>query len=166
MREVYDSGTATDNHYAVSTAGWSLVYAKRSSGTWSSTTLDSSSTAPSGTVDCLQGNLCWALRELGCDVISLPAEVDLPDSVFVEDVALVFDEYDAGRPDVMGGRNSLTLAEGMTGLELNISVNVGEEGKLFHPLAYTKTFAMIGATLLAVTVVPALCTFLLATASG
>ncbi len=37
---------------------------------------------------------------------------------------------------------------------------VGEEGKLFHPLAYAKTFAMIGATLLAVMVVPALCTFL------
>jgi len=37
---------------------------------------------------------------------------------------------------------------------------VGQEGKLFHPLAYTKTFAMIGATLLAVTIVPALCTFL------
>jgi Cu(I)/Ag(I) efflux system membrane protein CusA/SilA len=37
---------------------------------------------------------------------------------------------------------------------------VGEEGKLFRPLAFTKTFAMIGATLLAVTLVPALCTFL------
>jgi copper/silver efflux system protein len=34
---------------------------------------------------------------------------------------------------------------------------VGEEGKLFRPLAYTKAFAMIGGTLLAVTVVPALC---------
>jgi dimethylargininase len=33
-----------------------------------------------------------ALRALGCDVISLPPEPDLPDSVFVEDVALVFDE--------------------------------------------------------------------------
>jgi dimethylargininase len=33
-----------------------------------------------------------ALRELGCEVISLPVEPDLPDSVFVEDVALVFDE--------------------------------------------------------------------------
>ena len=37
---------------------------------------------------------------------------------------------------------------------------IGQEGKLFHPLAFTKTFAMVGATLLAVTVVPALCTFL------
>ncbi|MCX5654001.1 MAG: CusA/CzcA family heavy metal efflux RND transporter [Planctomycetota bacterium] len=37
---------------------------------------------------------------------------------------------------------------------------VGEERKLFHPLAYAKTFAMIGATLLAVTVVPVLCSIL------
>ena len=36
----------------------------------------------------------------------------------------------------------------------------GQEGKLFHPLAFTKTFAMIGATLLAVTVVPVLCALL------
>jgi Cu(I)/Ag(I) efflux system membrane protein CusA/SilA len=33
----------------------------------------------------------------------------------------------------------------------------GQEGKLFHPLAFTKTFAMAGSTLLAVTLVPALC---------
>jgi Cu(I)/Ag(I) efflux system membrane protein CusA/SilA len=32
----------------------------------------------------------------------------------------------------------------------------GEAGKLFHPLAFTKTFAMSGATLLAVTLVPVL----------
>ena len=37
----------------------------------------------------------------------------------------------------------------------------GREGKLFHPLAYTKTFAMIAATIIAVTLVPVLCTFLL-----
>jgi Cu(I)/Ag(I) efflux system membrane protein CusA/SilA len=37
----------------------------------------------------------------------------------------------------------------------------GEEGKLFHPLAFTKTFAMLGATIIAVTLVPVLCTFLL-----
>ena len=37
---------------------------------------------------------------------------------------------------------------------------VGEEGKLFRPLAFTKAFAMIGGALLAVTIVPALCTFL------
>jgi Cu(I)/Ag(I) efflux system membrane protein CusA/SilA len=37
----------------------------------------------------------------------------------------------------------------------------GQEGKLFHPLAFTKTFAMLGATIIAVTLVPALCTLLL-----
>ncbi len=37
----------------------------------------------------------------------------------------------------------------------------GQEGKLFHPLAYTKTFALIGATLLAVTAVPVFCTLLI-----
>src|SRR5438445_3265679 len=33
----------------------------------------------------------------------------------------------------------------------------GQEGKLFHPLVYTKTFSMIGATILSVTLVPVLC---------
>lgn len=37
----------------------------------------------------------------------------------------------------------------------------GMEGKMFHPLAFTKTFAMIGSTLLAVTLVPVLCTLLI-----
>jgi len=36
----------------------------------------------------------------------------------------------------------------------------GQEGKLFHPLAYTKTFAMVAATILAVTIVPVLCSWL------
>src|SRR5438132_3472740 len=30
----------------------------------------------------------------------------------------------------------------------------GQEGKLFHPLAFTKTFAMVGATIIAVTLIP------------
>jgi Cu(I)/Ag(I) efflux system membrane protein CusA/SilA len=37
----------------------------------------------------------------------------------------------------------------------------GQEGKLFHPLAFTKTFAMAGATILSVTLVPVLCTMLI-----
>ena len=36
----------------------------------------------------------------------------------------------------------------------------GQEGKLFHPLAFTKTFAMIGSTIFAVTLVPVLCSLL------
>src|SRR5437667_7534143 len=37
----------------------------------------------------------------------------------------------------------------------------GMEGKMFHPLAFTKTFAMVCSTLIAVTLVPVLCTFLI-----
>jgi Cu(I)/Ag(I) efflux system membrane protein CusA/SilA len=36
----------------------------------------------------------------------------------------------------------------------------GQEGRLFHPLAFTKTFAMAAATLLSVTLVPVLCSVL------
>src|SRR5215203_2549320 len=38
----------------------------------------------------------------------------------------------------------------------------GQEGKLFHPLAFTKTFAVLAATVISVTLVPVLCTLLLA----
>src|SRR5216117_1462763 len=37
----------------------------------------------------------------------------------------------------------------------------GQEGKLFHPLAFTKTFSMVGATILSVTLVPVLCSLLI-----
>jgi len=37
----------------------------------------------------------------------------------------------------------------------------GQEGKLFHPLAFTKTFAMMASTMVAVTLVPVLCTLLI-----
>ncbi len=37
----------------------------------------------------------------------------------------------------------------------------GREGKLFHPLAFTKTFAMVGASVIAITLVPVLCSLLL-----
>ena len=42
---------------------------------------------------------------------------------------------------------------------LPVFLLTGREGKLFTPLAYTKTFAMIGASLLAITLVPVLMTF-------
>ncbi len=35
-----------------------------------------SASAPSGTADCLQGNMCWSLLELGCDDPRLPAAFD------------------------------------------------------------------------------------------
>ena len=34
----------------------------------------------------------------------------------------------------------------------------GMEGKMFHPLAFTKSFALLAAAVLAITLVPALCT--------
>jgi len=37
----------------------------------------------------------------------------------------------------------------------------GQEGKLFHPLAYTKTFAMIATAFMAITLVPVLCSYFL-----
>jgi Cu(I)/Ag(I) efflux system membrane protein CusA/SilA len=37
----------------------------------------------------------------------------------------------------------------------------GREGKLFHPLAFTKTFAMVAATIIAISLVPVLCSYLL-----
>ena len=36
----------------------------------------------------------------------------------------------------------------------------GQEGKLFHPLAYTKSFALLGAVIMAITAVPVFCTIL------
>ncbi|MHB0968157.1 MAG: efflux RND transporter permease subunit [Thermoanaerobaculia bacterium] len=42
---------------------------------------------------------------------------------------------------------------------LPVFMLTGQEGKMFKPLAYTKTFAMIGASLLAITLVPVLMTF-------
>jgi Cu(I)/Ag(I) efflux system membrane protein CusA/SilA len=37
----------------------------------------------------------------------------------------------------------------------------GQEGKLFHPLAFTKSFAVLAATIISVTLVPVLCSLLL-----
>jgi hypothetical protein len=53
---------------------------------------------PSGTADCLQGNLCWALVELGCDDRRLDAAFEwLARSVTGEGVAPVTDKQAATR---------------------------------------------------------------------
>jgi Cu(I)/Ag(I) efflux system membrane protein CusA/SilA len=44
---------------------------------------------------------------------------------------------------------------------LPVFLLTGREGKLFTPLAYTKTFAMVGASVLAITLVPVLMTWLM-----
>lgn len=54
--------------------------------------------APSGTADCLQGNLCWALLELGCDDPRLDCAFDwMARSVTGEGVALMQDRHAAVR---------------------------------------------------------------------
>jgi len=54
--------------------------------------------APSGTADCLQGNLCWALLELGCDDPRLEAAFDwMARSVTGEGVARMTDKQAAVR---------------------------------------------------------------------
>jgi Cu(I)/Ag(I) efflux system membrane protein CusA/SilA len=97
--------------------------------------------------------------------------------VMTENVIRHCERLEAGR----GGRTRLTPAETWAAAReaalqvgrpiwfamaiiilafLPVFLLTGEEGKLFHPLAYTKTFAMLGASLLAVTMVPVLCTLL------
>jgi hypothetical protein len=54
--------------------------------------------APAGTADCLQGNLCWALLELGCDDPRLEAAFDwMARSVTGEGVAPATDKQAAVR---------------------------------------------------------------------
>ena len=58
----------------------------------------SASGAPSGTADCLQGNLCWALAELGCDDVRLESAFEwMARSVTGEGVAPVQDKQAAVR---------------------------------------------------------------------
>jgi hypothetical protein len=81
----------------------------------------STSGSPSGTADCLQGNLCWALLELGCADPRLDAAFDwLARSVTGEGIAPITDReapirYYAGKCGptfVCGSNNKLPCAWG------------------------------------------------------
>ncbi|MEP6898379.1 MAG: hypothetical protein ABI870_07595, partial [Rhodanobacter sp.] len=64
-----------------------------------------------------------ALEVLGCRVLTLPAEPDLPDSVFVEDVAIVLDELAVmTRPGALSRRSEVA--------------SVAEALKAHRPLAF------------------------------
>jgi hypothetical protein len=64
-------GASVDQDVRISRAcGYVLEHALTSSGQFST------SGTPSGTVDCLQGNLCWALLELGCEDARLELAFD------------------------------------------------------------------------------------------
>ena len=59
-----------------------------------------------------------ALESLGCEVVCLPEQPDLPDSVFVEDIAVVFDELAVlMRPGATSRHPELTsIASALAGL--------------------------------------------------
>jgi len=86
--------------------------------------------APSGTVDCLQGNLCWALLELGCQDPRLEQAYEwMARTVTGEGLAPLEDKkaalrYYAGKcaPDfACGANNSLPCAWGATKVMLAFS---------------------------------------------
>ncbi len=92
-----------------------LDHALTAGGQWSA------SGAPSGTADCLQGNLCWALVELGCDDPRLEAAFEwMARSVTGEGIAPAEDRhapvrYYAGKCGPMfacGSNNKLPCAWG------------------------------------------------------
>ena len=83
-------------------------------------------------------------------------------------------EQERGRPLTAGERFEVVLAAAtQVGRPIFFAMAIiicafvpvfwltGQEGRLFHPLAFAKTFAMFGAAALSVTLVPALCTLLM-----
>ena len=83
-------------------------------------------------------------------------------------------EQERGRPLTAGERFDVVLAAAtQVGRPIFFAMAIiicafvpvfwltGQEGRLFHPLAFAKTFAMFGAAVLSVTLVPALCTLLM-----
>ena len=80
---------------------------------------------------------CRALESLGCEVIRLPAEAAFPDSVFVEDVALVFDE--------VGGDHAGQRGQVETGVEPGLG-DLDLPGGRFHASALCRLRAADGRT--------------------
>jgi len=81
----------------------------------------SSSGAPSGTIDCLQGNLCWSLMELGCDDPRLTSAYEwMARTVTGEGIAPLADKdapvryyaYKCGPTFACGANNKLPCAWG------------------------------------------------------
>lgn len=66
--------------------------------------------------------------------------------------------YEAGRE--VGGAIITAVATTIVSF-IPVFFMESQEGKLFKPLAYTKTFALLGSVIVAVTIVPVLCSFLL-----
>lgn len=75
-----------------------------------------------------------ALRSAGCEVIVLPSEPDLPDSVFVEDAALVLDELavitrpgaDSRKPETQSVAAALAPHRGLHSIQAPATLDGGD----------------------------------------
>ena len=75
-----------------------------------------------------------ALKRLGCDVVELPAEADLPDSVFVEDTAIVLPEVavitrpgaDSRKPETESIAQALAPLKKLVSLQQPASLDGGD----------------------------------------
>lgn len=109
------------------------------------------------------------LMSLGGLAIGIGMMVD-GSVVMVENIYRHLTEKKEGNPDVV---HTILVAAKEVGRPIVFAISIiiivflplftlqGVEGKLFSPMAYTISFAMFGSLLLALTVVPVLCTFLL-----
>ena len=113
------------------------------------------------------------IMSLGGIAIAIGVLVDAG-IVMTENVLRHAEQYAEKHGDYRGHIREITLgAAQLVGRPIFFSMTIiilafipvfaltGMEGKLFHPLAFTKTFAMVGSTVIAVTLVPVLCTFLI-----
>jgi dimethylargininase len=65
-----------------------------------------------GLAEMQHGAYCAALAAAGCEVVTLPAVAEFPDSVFVEDVAVVLDELAVlTRPGALSRQGEVALIE-------------------------------------------------------
>jgi Cu(I)/Ag(I) efflux system membrane protein CusA/SilA len=113
------------------------------------------------------------IMSLGGIAIAIGVLVDAG-IVMTENVIRQAEQYEAEHGDYRSHIGEITLkAARLVGRPISFAMVIiilafvpvfaltGMEGKMFHPLAFTKTFAMVCSTILAITLVPVLCTFLI-----
>jgi Cu(I)/Ag(I) efflux system membrane protein CusA/SilA len=113
------------------------------------------------------------IMSLGGIAIAIGVLVDAG-IVMTENVIRQAEQYDEEHGNYRGHIMEITLnAARLVGRPISFAMVIiilafvpvfaltGMEGKMFHPLAFTKTFAMLCSTIMAITLVPVLCTFLI-----
>jgi Cu(I)/Ag(I) efflux system membrane protein CusA/SilA len=112
------------------------------------------------------------IMSLGGIAIAIGVLVDAG-IVVTENVMRHAEKAEVRHPDGIAFQTMILKAVHLVGRPIFLSMAVmilactpvfaltGMEAKLFHPLALTKTFAMVGAAVIAITLVPVLCTLLI-----